>query len=799
MKLRRAFPIALIVFMSSQPAFAQWVSNGVGVCTTVLTQTDPVIIPDGSGGVIIAWEDFRNGHYDVFAQRLNASGVRLWAVDGVAVCTAASGQVALQLIPDGAGGAIICWHDYRGLVTADIYVQRVNASGIPQWTANGVALCTAAGDQLYPTIVSDGAGGAIVCWHDLRGGAFTDIYAQRVNASGAPQWLANGVGVCIATSNQYLPTITSDGAAGAIVSWYDFRSGNYDIYARRVTANGTGLWNINGNPLCTVANTQGFPQIVSDNAGGAIVVWHDERAGVPSSDVYAQHVNSLGTALWATNGVGICTAANNQMFPQIAPDGSGGAIISWHDNRTANGFDIYVQKITGAGAPQWTGDGVALCTATNDQLDPRVVSDGAGGGIVAWRDARTGAEDIYAQRIDVSGLIQWTGNGAAISTAASDQLGVVIASNGTDGAILSWSDLRAASIDIYAQRVEGTYGYWGYPEPIVTSVADVPNDQGGHVAVNWKASGRDDTVPRTVDRYTIWRAVDPLLTGMPQTSTVFKSVRDVPADAVPPIYIATPSTSPPPYYWELVGTQAAHGWPGYSFLAETRADNTPQFFMVAAHVQFDDFIAFTSNAMSGQSVDNLAPSSPFLLTAQRIGNYVYLRWNGVTVPDLRDYSVYRASASGVTPVPINFLASSEDTVLADVNPPASTLYYIVTAVDVHQNQSAPSNEASVGSATDAGNLPPVTTLTVLQNHPNPFTEATELRVGLPVKADITVELFDVVGRRVRRELLPQQPKGWNSVRLDARDDRGAALPSGVYFYRVHAGQETVARKMVIAR
>src|SRR5262249_34089539 len=64
-----------------------------------------------------------------------------------------------------------------------------------------VGLCTAANDQLYPTIVSDGAGGAIVTWYDNRNGA-SDIYAQRVSAAGAPQWTANGVALCTAANIQ---------------------------------------------------------------------------------------------------------------------------------------------------------------------------------------------------------------------------------------------------------------------------------------------------------------------------------------------------------------------------------------------------------------------------------------------------------------------------------------------------------------------------------------------------------------------------------------------------------------------
>src|SRR6267154_453634 len=58
-----------------------------------------------------------------------------------------------------------------------------------QWNANGVPVCTAANNQIWPTIVTDGAGGAIVTWADNRNsntGIYnSDIYAQHVLASGA--------------------------------------------------------------------------------------------------------------------------------------------------------------------------------------------------------------------------------------------------------------------------------------------------------------------------------------------------------------------------------------------------------------------------------------------------------------------------------------------------------------------------------------------------------------------------------------------------------------------------------------
>ena len=153
----------------------------------------------------------------------------------------------------------------------------------------------------------------------------------------------------------------------------------------------------------------------------------------------------------------------------------------------------------------------------------------------------------------------------------------------------------------------------------------------------------------------------------------------------------------------------------------------------------------------------------------------------------------------MTPVPINLLATAEDTVLVDVHTPVSTLYYVVTATDVHENQGAPSNEASVQKLTGIGDAPSIATLTVMQNYPNPFAGSTDLSIGLPSESDVSIQIYDVAGRVVRSERVPRASAGWQRVSLSDRGDNGKPLASGVYFYRVTAAGSTVTKKMVIAR
>ena len=67
--------------------------------------------------------------------------------------------------------------------------------------APGALLGAATGTQLLPVLVSDQLYGAIVAWQDNRG-ANTDVYAQRVSGAGSALWTANGVALCNATGNQ---------------------------------------------------------------------------------------------------------------------------------------------------------------------------------------------------------------------------------------------------------------------------------------------------------------------------------------------------------------------------------------------------------------------------------------------------------------------------------------------------------------------------------------------------------------------------------------------------------------------
>ena len=145
------------------------------------------------------------------------------------------------------------WYFYVGRIRGtgingsdNIYAQRVNGNGQLQWGDSGASVCTNTAPQENPRITSDGNGGAIITWEDNRNsGANQDIYAEKMNASGTPQWTKDGIAVSSAPNNQNSPIIVSYPNGGAVIIWDDYRTNgngnnvNPDLYAQNISAGGT--------------------------------------------------------------------------------------------------------------------------------------------------------------------------------------------------------------------------------------------------------------------------------------------------------------------------------------------------------------------------------------------------------------------------------------------------------------------------------------------------------------------------------------------------------------------------------
>ncbi|HKQ57051.1 MAG TPA: hypothetical protein VJY35_04215 [Candidatus Eisenbacteria bacterium] len=398
--LRTGTSVALLLSSTLvAPGSADWPAGGLAACIDPADQIFPSVAPDGEGGAFISWADQRTER-GIYVQRVTSYGAVApgWPADGLPMSGAIAGIGAASIVPDGGGGAFVAW---GGNTVARL--QRITGSGevAPGWTTGGISLMDTWPVVPLPFAAADGLGGVLIAWNvfDFTP-VSTNIRVQRITGAGAlaTGWSLGGVPVSGVDGNLGFAAIASDGAGGAIVAWADASLGSGDILAQRIGANGVRApgWPASGLVVCGAAGRQRSPRIAPDGAGGAFVTWHDERdLATTGADLYLQHISAEGTvaAGWPADGLAVCTAIGDQVRGQVKDDGVGGAILVWQDRRATLDGDLYAHRVTGGGAflPGWPVNGLPVCDAAGRQeqaFDGAVVPDGTGGALFTWVDAR---------------------------------------------------------------------------------------------------------------------------------------------------------------------------------------------------------------------------------------------------------------------------------------------------------------------------------------------------------------------------------------------------------------------------
>lgn len=198
------------------------------------------------------------------------------------------------------------------------------------------------------------------------------------------------------------------------------------------------------------------------------------------------------------------------------------------------------------------------------------------------------------------------------------------------------------------------------------------------------------------------------------------------------------------------------------------------------------------------------PNVPTGLTITKLTSSAVISWTAPTVASdgelASQYAVYRSST-----LPINFndprniLAVQTNTSYIDQPLPSQgiTYYYAVTGLDRLHNESPSSNIMGVTSSGVVGieaERSVIASYRLHQNFPNPFNPATVIRFQLPEEQRVTIRVYDILGREVRMLVDGMRGAGEHQVLFDA-----TGLPTGVYFYRLVAGEYVESRKMQLVR
>ncbi|MBZ0170872.1 MAG: hypothetical protein K8E66_00680, partial [Phycisphaerales bacterium] len=259
----------------------------------------------------------------VHAQKFGPDGTQRWGSSPVVVSDATVVPIAHEpsLVLDADDNAVIAWHDTRD-GDFDCYVQRLDASGTPIFPANGVAVSTEAGrQQIGPAVALEPGGDVMLAFRNLDGAQnFQGLNVQRIDGDGLRALGPGGV-VLLPFNNQFngTPLAANDAGGIAILSEIEPNSsvGNFDgiLQLIRVDASGASL---DGGPIdvSTVLSAKSRRALEATANDGYIIAWDDDRNG--DDDIYAQNVNADGTlggdCLADLNGDGILDLQDVQLF-----------------------------------------------------------------------------------------------------------------------------------------------------------------------------------------------------------------------------------------------------------------------------------------------------------------------------------------------------------------------------------------------------------------------------------------------------------------------------------------------------
>ncbi len=105
--------------------------------------------------------------------------------------------------------------------------------------------------------------------------------------------------------------------------------------------------------------------------------------------------------------------------------------------------------------------------------------------------------------------------------------------------------------------------------------------------------------------------------------------------------------------------------------------------------------------------------------------------------------------------------------------------------------------SGVEDITPENTLP--TDFALAQNYPNPFNPTTSIELSLPTASKVTLDVFNIIGQKVRNLIDAELPAGVHRVEFDGRASSGNTLATGVYFYRISIDEFTQTKKMLLMK
>ncbi len=726
---------------------------------------------------------------------------------------------------------VVVWEDTRS--GSNVYGRRFDLGGSPLGSSFKVNDEEVGGLSLAPDVSIDTSGSFVVIWEDFRD-SDGDIYAQRFTPGGTK--LGDNVLVNVDSLNedQYAPSVDIGPDGRFVAAWVDTRREDPFVFARSIwfddPASDTILFSAGVGAGSWV---QEGPRVVSDTLGRFAVSWVEYSSFDRAT--YTQRFNGAGQAMGdAILITGLHSTAERHSLTLSANPG-GSLIVVWMDKETGN-YDIYARRIPAYGVPQ-----DSVLTLNDDlwgatQSRPRVATIKDGGFVVVWEDMRRGASDVFVKRFDQEATALGSDQMVNDSTSRVYRGNPDVAGDSVGNFVVVWEDTRGSSLEVYAQL----FDHSGVPNganlkvncaaTVINSTPRCAMSPEGGLAVVWSSANGSAT-----DIY--GRLFSP--TGLP-VDTCFKVNDDETAVNHLSPAISMDSTGRFVVAWQdrregqdriylqrfaPDGTRIGANFPVYTdridpLQYDPDLDLNQQGEFAVAWTEpyaYSTMIYAQRYDSSGNPVDTnlMVVDGPSVLPESPL---VKLTNGGSLIVAWTDYAeegsdIYYRVFSGNQPQGSSGLINTEaQSVLQDFPHIDIWSNHIFS---VWRDNRVPGlgfsiffnrrefTETDVDEEQEKEILP--VGFSLHRNYPNPFNPNTMIRYsisskmtdGSPVRA--TLEVYNVLGQRVRTLVDEEKRFGEYQVIWDGRGDGGEELPSGVYFCRITVKNQSASRKLILLK
>ena len=729
---------------------------------------DVSVYPDGR--LVVVWENYNSGGSTIAMGLYNKDGVRISGPSTVNSDGGASSHWAPSVAVDPNGNFVVGWEDYRNS-QADIYIRSFNGSG----SSLGADLAIVPPNfnlsaQFTPEVAFSPTDQFAIGWVDQRDGQ--EIFMQRFSATSG---LVGGNVQLSGPDNQVVnwdPDFTVSPSNRLQATWASFGAEN-NIMLLNFDTGFTPLEPSQPINLSTTGQ-RWDPSACFRHDGEFAVGWTDVPDG-SNDDIYLMLFDAGGASSSPELTLNEDATGAVSSNPVIVQTDDWYNIVAFVDQRNDEG-DIFCQAISNSGVLLAANVRVNQDAGRSIQSDPAAASFvGDDRALVTWVDSRD-VGGIPGQRIYGRFCNHWgvfSENEFMISDSAQTAVksDVAVAIDGMGRGLVAWADQRNGNPQVYGRWLKAD----GTADGAEFTVSNPANDSANsdiHIGVD----GSDRFFIVWLDR------------GVAETTA---KIRRMTYGGSASLTFSWSSTTTGVHVNDL---SAGVDLSGNISLLWNSVEAVPKLYLTV--------LGNTGTVLRTPFVisDNVAaiPTQPGV----SVGSSGYVSATWVDHRDGKRVIYYQLLDNSYIPIDVNNRVSSTSPEIQQ-NPSTSTQFGRAwyTWADSRSNGFNIYANNLVYLPTDANdggdNLPESFGLS--QNYPNPFNPSTEISFSLPVKSQVSLVIYNMLGQQVRSLVNTTLSAGEHRVVWDGTEASGKPVASGIYLYRLEAGGKAMSKKMELLK